>query len=344
MAEIEDVAGRAAHGLEETGGFAADDLRRGVHEHRVEVALQRDVGRDELAHDAEVGGPVDAQHAGAAEGEVGELRRAALGVDDDWEILGQRGDDLPDPAQRGRLIILAGDDAAPRVEELDRIGAGADLHLAVVDDRGRDLLQERVEQRPVGVEEGLDADVVVRAAALDHVGGERPWRTGEAQQRALALELGFDASQGLADIVESRRDAGGIEAFHLRAGLEFEIHRNAAFLAELVTLAERLGDHEDVGEDDGRIEREAPERLQRDLGGEFRRAHHFEEGVPGLQRAVLRQVAAGLAHDPDGRAVKRCAGGGGEEALVGGHEIRNEELGIKKTDEASGGIWFGRIS
>ena len=39
------------HGFQQTGDFPADNLRRGVHEHRVKVALQGDVARHQPAHD-----------------------------------------------------------------------------------------------------------------------------------------------------------------------------------------------------------------------------------------------------------------------------------------------------
>ena len=61
-----------------------------------------------------------------------------------------------------------------------------------------------------------------------------------------------------------------------------------------------------VAEQDGGIHAEAAQRLQRDLGGALGREAEREE-VPGLgpQRAVFRQVAPGLAHQPHWRRPHR---------------------------------------
>jgi hypothetical protein len=105
----------------------------------------------------------------------------------------------------------------------------------------------------------------------------------------------------------------------LGAGVEAVDHLNAAGIAEGVGLAEGLGDDEDVGEEDSRIEGEAAERLERDLGGEGGSLHHFEKRRLRFERAILRQVTAGLAHHPERRALERLAGAGGEETFAGSH-------------------------
>src|SRR5476651_1168986 len=67
-------------------------------------------------------------------------------------------------------------------------------------------------------------------------------------------------------------------------------------------LAESVGDHEDIGENDRGIEAEALYRLKRDLDSLLRRVAEFEEGFGrGTDRAVFRQVTSGLTHQPDWR-------------------------------------------
>src|SRR5882672_9198078 len=66
--------------------------------------------------------------------------------------------------------------------------------------------------------------------------------------------------------------------------------------------AERVGNDENVGEDDRGIEIETADRLQRDLGGELRREAQIEEAAGlGAELAIFRQIAAGLPHHPDRR-------------------------------------------
>ena len=80
--------------------------------------------------------------------------------------------------------------------------------------------------------------------------------------------------------------------------------------------AERFERQQDVREDDRGVEREAAQRLQRDLDRQLRRLAQREEVDLLTQRAVLRQVAAGLAHDPQRRAIDRLAPARPEEAIV----------------------------
>ena len=65
---------------------------------------------------------------------------------------------------------------------------------------------------------------------------------------------------------------------------------------------------EDVREQDRGVEAEAPDRLQRDLGGAARVVAEIEERAGlGAQLAVFREIAAGLAHEPDRRRPDRLA-------------------------------------
>jgi len=84
-------------------------------------------------------------------------------------------------------------------------------------------------------------------------------------------------------------------------------------------ISKRLGDNEDVREEDRRVEGKPPDRLQRDLHGQLRRSDHLQESVPRLDLPVFGQVAPRLAHDPDGRAGERLARASGEESFTGVH-------------------------
>src|SRR5690606_25377050 len=74
--------------------------------------------------------------------------------------------------------------------------------------------------------------------------------------------------------------------------------------------AHGLGHDEDVGEDDGGVEAEAPDGLQRHLARELWRLAEAEEVRLRPHRAVLGQVAPGLPHDPDGRTRNRLTAKG----------------------------------
>src|SRR5690242_1510038 len=71
---------------------------------------------------------------------------------------------------------------------------------------------------------------------------------------------------------------------------------------EAYRTAERIGEDENIGKDDGRVEMKAADRLQRDLGGELRCEAEVEKAAgPGAELAIFGQIAAGLPHHPDGR-------------------------------------------
>ena len=97
--------------------------------------------------------------------------------------------------------------------------------------------------------------------------------------------------------------------------------------------AERLWDDEDVAENDGGVEGEPADGLQRDLGRELGRAADLEELVLLAELAELRQVAAGLAHHPHGRALHGLASGGPQdEVVLQGGKLRNErEVEVRRT-------------
>ncbi len=101
--------------------------------------------------------------------------------------------------------------------------------------------------------------------------------------------------------------------------VEQVVHADSALIAEVVALAERFGNDEDIGENNGCIERESTQGLEGDFGGQFRGAHHGDEVVRRLEFAIFGEVSTGLPHEPDRRAVDGLAMSGGEETLAWRH-------------------------
>jgi len=97
-----------------------------------------------------------------------------------------------------------------------------------------------------------------------------------AQPAAQQAKRGGDVAELFPDVV-------GGKAVELGARLETEFHGDAALLLEAITLAHGFRDHEDVGEEDGGVEREASQRLQGRLGCEFWRAHQLDERMTALR-------------------------------------------------------------
>ena len=77
----------------------------------------------------------------------------------------------------------------------------------------------------------------------------------------------------------------------------------------------------DVGEHHRGVHAVAAHRLQRHLGAELGPAADLEEAVALADLAVLGQRPAGLAHEPDRRALDVLAPGGADEKRLGHAEI-----------------------
>ena len=81
--------------------------------------------------------------------------------------------------------------------------------------------------------------------------------------------------------------------------------------------AGRAQRHDDVGEEDRRVDVVAADRLQGDLAGQLGLEAGRQHAVPFAQRPVFGQRAAGLAHEPHRRAARFAAGDRGQIGRLG---------------------------
>src|SRR5262245_50516976 len=314
VAEIEHVTVAHRRAVEDALGRRFDRFPRGGADRRIEVALDRPVGADSLPGAIERDAPVDADRvAPGIPHRVEQLARPNAEVDRrDREVLQHRAG----PRLHRRLIVIWAQGPGPRVEQLHDLRAGLDLREQV---RAGDLRQRAHQRCPRG--RGLEHHrlrprVVARRTALDQVAGERERSAGEPDQRHVELlaeepdrlervglvGLGFELAKtrytGLvADrIVHDRPDAG----------LDPDAN------------ADRLDRHHDVREHDRGVQRDPPKRLQGELDREVRPTNGIQDVAVAPELAVLRQVAAGLAHEPHRRPVDGFAAQGPQEAVVHG--------------------------
>ena len=198
--------------------------------------------------------------------------------------------------------------AGPGIEDLQHVGAGLELAKEILNrvlDNGVDDLRKRF---GVTIRHHPRRRLIRRAVARDHVGRNRPWRAAEADQRDFRIEFAAHAAQRFehwfefTEVAGRRQRAdlvGCVERVEPRAFADFETH----------ITAERVGNDQDIGEDDGGVEVEAADRLQRYFGGEVRREAQVEKAAGlGADFTVFRQIAAGLAHHPDRRDGLPAAG------------------------------------
>ncbi len=97
------------------------------------------------------------------------------------------------------LEFVLGQEVGPAVEQLQDVRAGGRLQLEVPRGALDQHLDQGVHPAGIGDRQGPGLAAVAAGAALDHVGGHRPGRAGEAYQRPLGLQFLAYVGQGLAN-------------------------------------------------------------------------------------------------------------------------------------------------
>ena len=167
-----------------------------------------------------------------------------------------------------------------------------------------------------GVQQVLGARERVAALAFDHVTGQRERAAGKADQRHRAIEAAANLRHCVEDVAQSRH-VGNLEG-HDRAFVAQRRREPWAFaFGKSKPETHRVGNGQDIGEKDGRIEREASQRLQRDFRGKVRVLRKGHEASGPLARGrIFRQIAACLSHQPDRRVRRRQPGERPQEGVI----------------------------
>ncbi|MNZ75768.1 hypothetical protein D3C78_942540 [compost metagenome] len=205
---------------------------------------------------------------------------------------------------------------------------GHDLAVEVAGDRLRKLVQQQVHGLRVVVEHGLGLAEVFRRAAFDHVGRQGPWAAGEADQRYTSVQFTTDGADRIHHVAEVFLRIGNRQGFDVGQGADDLLEARTFAGFEVQALAHGIGDGQDVGEEDRRVQlRITVERLHRDFASE-RRVHAQAHEIAGLGTAgaVFRQVATGLTHHPHGSDVYGLLEQGAQETVV----LQGSHVGIRK--------------
>ena len=235
-----------------------------------------------------------------------EPRRARAEVDDGHA--GRRG---PDRARRVRQHVLRvvgrRQRAHPRVEELHGLRPRGDLPVEVVGRHVGEPGEEGVPRRALLAHEALRGEELARGPALDQVRGERERRPREADERHLLAERLPGEPHRLEHVAERIGDVDSGQAPHVLRAPHGAVDTRAVTSRELEADAERLEHEQDVGEEDGRVDAQPLDGLERHLRGGVGRLAQLEEPAAGAQRPVLRHVPPRLPHQPHGRERRRPA-------------------------------------
>ena len=140
------------------------------------------------------------------------------------------------------------------------------------------------------------------AAAGHHVGRNRPRRPAEADQRLVGSQRAAHPPHRLED---RRKPLGQPVRVESRDPLGIDRIEPRPFAFDKAQPAsEGIGNDQDVGKEDRRIEVEAPDRLQRDFGRRSgSRQRSRKEPAVCAQGPVFGKIASRLPHQPDRRRI-----------------------------------------
>ena len=204
------------------------------------------------------------------------------------------------------LELVVGEAPRPAVENLHDIGARSHLSGKVVDGN----LDQQVDQplKSIGVAVGPAPCVglVGRALPAHHVGRHRPRRAAKSDEGSVMVEFLSDLGDRLENAAELGPSCRSGSSAQDRRALRMGSSRGPSPSTNSTFCPSASGTTQDVGEQNRRIETVAPDRLQRHLGRHLGRVAQVEKASGlGTQRAILGQIAASLAHQPDRRRRSR---------------------------------------
>ena len=193
------------------------------------------------------------------------------------------------------------------------------LRVEVGNEGAGGRIQNVVQQFGAAVRQGFDGAVIAggAGAAFDHVAGERPGAAAKANQGYAVIERGADGAHGVHDVAQFLLRVGygqGADGGFVAQGT---LKTRAFAFGKVEAKTHGVGHGEDVGKQNGGIQRETFQRLQGDFTGEFRRFAQAEKTAgAGAGFAVFGQIAASLTHHPNGRVGRGLAQQGAQENII----------------------------
>jgi hypothetical protein len=135
-------------------------------------------------------------------------------------------------------------------------------------------------------------------------------------QRHAALQFGANLGDRIEYIAQAV-EVGRAQCLHRRLVAQGALELRPFAVGEIQAEAHRVGHRQDVGEQDGGVQRVARQRLQRDFGRVIRVLRKAQERTgAGAGGAVFGQVAASLAHQPEWCVIGRLAQQRAQESVV----------------------------
>ena len=284
--QVEDVPRASARAFEHIVGAGENAFERPEQPGRIEVALNGPVVPDPIPRVVQRDAPVSANDAAARLANLAQDRARADAEMDRWHVVGsERVEDAAGMGQDEFAVVAGIQRADPRVEYLDRVDAGFNLRDEVVGHQIREQPAEAMPRVGRAVHQRLGLGEAVGVTAFDRIRGERERRSRKADERHPAAERFLDLPDGLKDMRQMLAWIESPQARDVGFVLDGILDCRPFALDEIEPDSHGLEREQQVGKQDGRVDLDAADRLQRDLGGEIGRAAKLE------QRVALAQTA-----------------------------------------------------
>ena len=107
-----------------------------------------------------------------------------------------------------------------------------------------------------------------------------------------------------------------MQPIDVSAGSHRIVDRRPFTLDEVEVQSHRGEGQQQIREEDGGVDVDRIDWLQRDGDGELRLAANLEQRISLPERAIFGHVPAGLSHEPDGRGIDRLTPARTQESIV----------------------------
>ena len=177
-----------------------------------------------------------------------------------------------------------------------------------------------MQQRRIRKHHAFDFGVIARCAAFDQVRRQREGRARKTNQRRFVAQTLAQQPDHVHHEAGLFHRIGDDQFFHLFGGANRRFDYRAAGFDDIQFDAHRFDRDQDVRKHNDRIHTQNVIGLHGNFGGQFRRFAQRQKIRLAANGAIFRQVAPGLAHHPDRRAVNRLPTAGANQSIVVNHQ------------------------
>src|SRR6056297_3669788 len=189
MTQIEDKTGTVSIFIQNPLDFFLNIIFRSIKNRGVKIALHGHIVTEDSASFVDIEMPVKTDDITAGSLDQVEHGATVFNKIDNWDILAIKTiDQAFHIRQIIALKIVGSQKAPPGIKNLDRLGAGGNLHIQIASIHLGDLFHQLVIERKVAVHHLLEAGKILTSLPLNHVARQGKRSTTEADQRHTSFK------------------------------------------------------------------------------------------------------------------------------------------------------------